>query len=292
MSQRKGTLLLFIVAVIWGGGFVAVKYALNTGVTPFYLITFRFGIAAITIYIFARKRIQPHLKSHLKPGILLGLFLFLGFAFQTFGLELTTPSKNAFLTSTYVVMAPFIYWVVSKKFPDKFTILGAFLTILGIGFLTLDDGFRLNTGDLLTLVCAGFFALHIIYIGHYSRVDSKMKADPMTLVFYQMLFATIFALIAALIFEPFNTNPDPVGIMAIIYLGIFSTMLAFFLQNYAQQFVTESRSAIILATESVFGTLFSVLLLSEILSTNMIIGFSIVFIAIIITETKLKLNIK
>lgn len=289
MSQKKATLLLFIVAIIWGGGFVAVKHALNTGVTPFYLVTFRFGIASVALLLFAYKRIKPHLRTHMIPGALLGLFLFLGFAFQTFGLELTTPSKNAFLTSTYVVMAPFIYWVVSKKFPDKHTIIGAFLTVIGIGFLSLDGNLSLNTGDVLTLVCALFFALHIIFIGHYSREDSKMKADPLALVFYQMVFATIFALIAALIFEDFTTSLDPVGAMAILYLGIFSTMLAFFLQNYAQKFVTESKSAIILATESVFGAMFSVLLLGEILSLNMIIGFVLVFIALIITETKMRI---
>lgn len=286
--KKKATILLFLVAIIWGGGFPAVKYALMTGVTPFYLITFRFGIAAIIMFIFRYKKMKPHLRSHLIPGMVLGTFLFLGFAFQTFGLELTTPSKNAFLTSTYVVMAPFIYWAVSKHLPDKYTISGAVLTILGIAFLTLDTKLTLNTGDILTLVCALFFALHIIFIGFFSKEDSKMKADPLTLVFYQMLFATLLGLVFALIFEPFNATPEPVGIFAIIYLGVFSTMLAFFMQNYAQQFVSESKSAIILATESVFGALFSVLLLGEILTTYMLIGFTLVFIAIIVTETKMQ----
>ncbi len=287
MTTKKATILLFIVAIIWGGGFPAVKFALQTGITPFYLITSRFSIAAVLIFIFSYKKMKPHLRTHLVPGLILGTFLFLGFAFQTFGLELTTPSKNAFLTSTYVVIAPFIYWIVAKHLPDKYTMIGAVLTIFGIGFLTLDDKLSLNQGDLLTLICAGFFALHIIFIGHYSRKDSKMKADPLTLVFYQMLFAALLAFISALIFEPFNATPELTGILSIIYLGVFSTMLAFFLQNYAQQYVSESQSAIILATESVFGAIFSVLLLSEILSTNMIIGFTLVFIAIIITETKL-----
>lgn len=287
MTQRKATILLFLVAIIWGGGFPAVKIALETGITPFYLITARFSIAAVILFIFKYKAMKPYLKTHLLPGLLLGTFLFLGFAFQTFGIEHTTPSKNAFLTSTYVVMAPFIYWIVSKHFPDKFTLIGAALTIIGVGFLTLDDSLSMNLGDMLTLVCALFFALHIIFIGHYSREDSKMKADPLTLVFYQMLFAALLAFIAALIFEPFNATPQFEGVLAIIYLGVFSTMLAFFMQNYAQKLVSESQSAIILATESVFGALFSVLLLSEQMTVNLIIGFTLVFIAIVITETKL-----
>lgn len=287
MTQRKATVFLFIVAVIWGGGFPAVKIALTTGITPFYLITARFSIAAIILFVFKYKAMKPYLKSHLLPGLLLGAFLFLGFAFQTFGIEYTTPSKNAFLTSTYVVMAPFIYWIVSKHFPDKYTLIGAALTIVGVGFLTLNDTLAVNIGDVLTLICALFFALHIIFIGHYSREDSEMKADPLTLVFYQMVFAATLALIAALIFEPFNAAPQIEGVMAIIYLGVFSTMVAFFLQNYAQKLVSESQSAIILATESVFGALFSVLLLSEQMTINLIIGFTLVFIAIIITETKL-----
>lgn len=287
MTKNKAILLLFLVAIVWGGGFPAVKFALDTGITPFYLVTFRFSIAAIAIYVFSYKKMRPYMKSHLLPGIVLGTLLFLGFAFQTFGIELTTPSKNAFLTSTYVVMAPFIYWVVSKHLPDKYTIIGAILTVFGIGFLTLDGNLSLNTGDILTLICAAFFALHIIFVGYYSKKGSKMEADPLTLVFYQMLTAAILGLIFALIFEPFNANPALPGILSILYLGIFSTMMSFFIQNYAQQFVSESHTAIILATESVFGTLFSVLLLSELLTINMIIGFGLVFIAIIVTETKL-----
>ncbi len=288
LTQRKATMLLFLVAIIWGGGFPAVKIALNTGITPFYLIAARFSIAAIIIFLFKYKEIKPHLKSHLLPGLLLGTFLFLGFAFQTFGIEHTTPSKNAFLTSTYVVMAPFIYWVVAKRFPDKYTLIGAALTIVGIGFLTLDDALSLNLGDLLTLVCALFFALHIIFIGYFSREGSKMQADPLTLVFYQMFFTAILAIVAALLFEPFNAQPQYDGIIAILYLGILSTMLAFFLQNFAQKVVSESKSAIVLATESVFGALFSVMLLGEQMTINLIIGFTLVFIAIIITESKLR----
>ena len=286
MNEKLAHVLLFLVAIVWGTGFVATHIALETGITPYYMMGLRFSIAAAIVFAIFYKRILKNLKSHSKPGVVLGIFLFVAFAFQTIGLQYTTPSKNAFITAVNVVMAPFIYWVLLKKTIDKYTLIGAFLAIVGIGYLTLDGGVgNVNLGDALTLVCAFFFALHIVFIGFYAK---DHDFDPITLVFLQFFVATLLSWASTFIFEDFSyTSITRDGAWAILYLGLFSTLLAFFTQNIAQKYVDQTKTAIILSTEAVFGTLASIIIINEAITSNMVIGSIIVFIAIIIVETKL-----
>lgn len=286
MNEKLAQGLLFLVAIVWGTGFVASHIALETGITPYYMMGLRFSIAGLIVFAVFFKRILAGIRSHMKTGSILGFFLFLAFAFQTIGLQYTTPSKNAFLTAINVVIAPFIYWVLLKKPVDKYTKIGAALAVVGIGYLTLNGGATgVNIGDILTLVCAVFFALHIVFVGYYAKDHDY---DPITLVFYQFLVAALLSWGSTLVFEDFSyTAITTSGWGSIFYLGIFSTLVAFFVQNIAQKYVDQTKTAIILSTEAVFGTLASVVIVKEALTTNMIIGSIIVFIAIIIVETKL-----
>ncbi len=271
---------LLLVALVWGGGFIAVKGALDS-ISPFYIMAMRFSISTIIMLLFFRKKIKHITKNQLAVGTLVGLLLFLGFAAQTIGMKYTTAGKNAFLTGTNVVIVPFLYWAISKKKPDSYSLASAFLCFVGIGMLTLDGGIGINLGDGLTLICAVFFAAHIVSVGFFTE-----KVGAITLVIIQLGSAAIFSLIAALIFEPMPTHLNSDTIFAIGYLSIFSTMLAFMVQNVAQKYTTSTHAAIILCLESVFGSILSVLMLNEIFTSKMIIGCLTIFIAIITTETK------
>lgn len=281
MKNKKADLSLALVAIIWGTGFVASKVALDANLAPFQIMTYRFFISSVAMVILFWKEFKKIKLPVLKAGSLIGFFLFIAFAFQTIGLQYTTPSKNAFITATNVVIVPFLYWILAKKRPDKYSLLGALLTVIGISFLTLDGDFAINSGDLLTLICALGFAMHITAISYYAE-----KYSPIQLTTIQMIVAFLFSVVAQLM----TKNMAPItksGGLAILYLGIISTTIAFLIQNIAQKYTSATKTAIILSTEAVFGTLASVILLGEKLSLKMFMGCGIIFLAIIITETKL-----
>ncbi len=281
MKNKLADLALALVAVIWGTGFAASQMALDARLSPFQIMTCRFLISSVLMSIIFWREFKKIRLPEIKAGAVIGVFLFLGFAFQTIGLQYTTPSKNAFITATNVVMVPFIYWVFLKRKPDKYSIAGALLTIVGISFLTLEGSFNVSSGDLLTLVCALGFAGHIISIGYYTR-----KHSPIQLVIIQMIVAFVLSVLSLL----YTQDAVPLsakGSFAVLYLGVLSTTVAFLIQNIAQKYVSATKTAIILSTEAVFGTLSSVIFLGESLNIKMIAGCVIIFTAIIITETKL-----
>jgi len=283
-TDRKKSILadmsLLVVAFFWGGGFIAVKDALDN-LTPFYIMSMRFSISVIIMLFVFRKKVKSITKNELKVGTLVGLLLFLGFAAQTVGMNYTTAGKNAFLTGTNVVIVPFLYWVISKKKPDVYSLISALLCFIGIGMLTLDGGIHIGLGDSLTLICAVFFAAHIVSVGFFIK-----KMDAILLVIIQLGIAAVFSTIAALIYEPMPQPLSSNTMFAIGYLAIFSTMIAFFIQNVAQKYTTPTHAAIILCLESVIGSILSVIMLNEIFTSKMILGCLTIFIAIITTETK------
>ena len=274
-------LALIFVAIIWGSGFTASKLALDSGFGPFYLMAFRFTIAAVIMRAVFYKKLGEISKEEMKAGAIIGAFLFFAFGTQTVGLLFTTPSKNAFLTGTNVVMVPFIFWIISKVKPDIYSIVAAVVCFLGIGSLSYEGSFTMGFGDTLSLICAFGFACHISLTGYFAK-----KIDVIKIAFLQMATAAVLSFAAAFFFEQLPGEFDRLGVLSVVYLGVFSTMVAFFLQTVAQKYTTASRTAIILSTEAIFGTLFSVMLLSEELTVNMIIGGCAIFLAIITVETK------
>ncbi len=275
-------LSLLIVTIIWGSGFVATKNALDT-VSPFSIMTLRFTLACILMCLIFFKHIIKINKSDIKAGCIIGFFLFMGFATQTVGLQYTTAGKQAFLTGTNVVMVPFIYWGVSGKRPDIYNLISAFLCLLGIFLLTFDGTLNINLGDILTLICALFFACHVVSVGYFAE-----KHDPIILTSLQFLVAAILSLISMFIFGGAPGSLSKNGIIPVLYLAIFSTLIAFLIQNVAQKYTTSTHTAIILSLEAVFGSILSSLLLGESFTYKMLIGCTIILIAIITAETKLE----
>ncbi|MEG2288562.1 MAG: DMT family transporter [Clostridium sp.] len=272
---------LLIVAILWGAGFIAVKDSLDF-ITPFYQMAMRFTLSTIIMYIIFHKRVNKVTRVQLKNGFIIGIFLFLGFALQTVGIKYTSAGKSAFLTAVYVVLVPFLQWMLSKKKPDNYSLIGAVICIIGISMLTLQDGVSIGYGDTLTLLCAFGFAGQILTISKFVKDD-----DPIILTVVQMGTAALLSISTAIFFEPFPTSMNLQGIGSIIYLAIFSTTIAFLIQNVAQKYTSSTHTAIILSLESLFGALFSVLLLNEIFTFSMLVGCVFILVAIIITETKL-----
>ncbi|MCH4888614.1 DMT family transporter [Acidaminobacter sp. JC074] len=281
-KQYLSDISLFFVAAVWGGGFVAVKGALDT-MTPFLLMAYRFVLASSIVYLFFHKKIGKISKEDLKVGAVVGSILYLAFATQTFGLQYTTASKQGFLTATYVVMVPILYWLFYKKRPKNKAILGSVLTIAGIAMVSLNKSLDFNPGDALTLLCALFFAAHIIALEYYTK-----SVDVLKLTFLQLSVAALLFVVSALLFEPLVFNLTGAEISSIVYLAVFSTFLCYTVQTAAQKYTSSSHASIIMSLESVFAAVFGVLLLNEVMTPLMIMGCLLIFAAILIIEVDFK----
>lgn len=273
-----GDAILLLVALIWGMGFIAVKIGLNSGVNTYVMLFLRFTVAGILILPFIFKKIRHISKRTLSIGILLGVFMFLGFAFQTLGLSLTTTSKNAFLTGVNVILVPFVTFILTRKKVSITSVSAALLTLIGIGLLTLNDTFTINLGDLLTLICAGMFAFHISITSIVAKNESAL-----VLVFLQMWTSALLSLIVSLFLKE-SWSIDLASGIAILYLGAFSTLLAFLLQTIGQRYAHATKAAILLSLESLFGAFFAVIIFGDTFNIKMILGALIIFIGIYISE--------
>ncbi len=271
--------LLFISA-IWGLGFAAMKGALES-FPPFWLLTIRFAIAALLIALIFFGRMRRITWEDLRGGMIIGVFLFLGFATQTVGLLYTTASKQAFLTAVYVVLVPFFAWGVKRVFPGLRPFGASALCLLGMAFLTLDiqGDFAINYGDALTLVCAIFFAGHLLAIECFAS-----HRDPILLAFGQIATTAVLSLAMALPLETFPTTVSSTGFWSMVYCILFPTVVAFVIQNMAQRYTPSTHVSIVLSLESLFGALAGIFLLGEHLSDQMVLGCAFIFAAVLLTE--------
>lgn len=275
-----GDLLLCITALVWGGGFVGVQKSLET-LSPFYMIGIRFAIASIMLTVVFWKKLKNITKQDWISGTIVGTLLFLGFTFQTIGAMYLSIGKLAFLTALNVIMVPFLVYVIYKERVKGYNIIAGLIAIVGFSFLNLtkDTGFSLGIGEILGILCALVFAGHITSLGHFSKKD-----DIIILAITQMVVCCILAFAFALIFEKPPAEITMQMAVPVIYLGVFSTFVAFLFQTIGQKYTSSSRAAIILCMESVFGIVFSVILLGERVTTNVIIGAVLIFSSVLISE--------
>lgn len=281
MRKYIGEIGLLITAIIWGTGFPVSAIALDY-FSPYQILAGRFLIGALLLSVVFYKKLRHLSKVVLIKGGLLGVFLYSAFALQTVGLQYTTPSNNAFLTAVNVLIVPFIAFVLYKRKVSPFEVAGAFLAMVGIAFLSLNGSFSVNPGDVLSLLCAVFFAFHIFYTGQFVR-----KEDAITLTLVQMTVAALIAWGVVGVKGEAVLPITTVSATSLLYLGIFSTTLAFLLQTVAQRHVTATKAAILLSMESLWGMVFSIILLKEVVTSPMIVGAILILTAIVLAETKL-----
>lgn len=286
MKQYIGDSMLLITAMIWGSGFVVTAIALQY-LTAYQVMAGRFVLAALILTILFRYKFKGFTKTIVWKGAILGTILYSAFALQTVGLEYTTPSKNAFLTAVNVVIVPVIAYLIYKRRIDRYEILGSSMAIVGIGFLSLQGSMTMNLGDVLSLACAVFFAFDIFYTNRFIQ-----KEDAISLTIVQFITAALISVVVVFIQDDIPTTIEKEAMYSIVYLGIFSTTIAYLFQNIAHQYTTATKAAIILSTESFFGMLLSVLFLHEVLTARMIIGAILIMIAILIAEVKPSYNKK
>ena len=164
---------LLFVTIIWGSAFVVMKNSMDA-ITPTYLLAYRFTIAALGMAALFWKQIRGMSMQEFKCGALAGLFLFISYYFQTYGLKYTTASKNAFITTLYVVIVPFLAWAVNHVRPKANNLIAAGFAVVGLALLSLKGDLSVNFGDFLTLVCGICFAVHMIF----GSLHGILHSDP------------------------------------------------------------------------------------------------------------------
>ena len=280
-KKRLGLAALFAMTFIWGTSFVILKNTLES-ISTLYVLAVRFTGAAVIMAAFGAREWKTADRKYLIGGALMGVSLFLAYVFQTYGLVYTTPGKNAFLTTTYCVIVPFLYWALIGKRPDKFNVIAAVLCVIGVGLISLDVGLSVNKGDVLTVICGLFYALHIIVSARYVRGRSVLL-----LTAIEFAAAAVLSWISAVLFAPAPSGAPVSAWLSVAYLCIMCTAVCFGLQAFGQKYSPPSQTAVIMTLESVFGAAISILFFNEQLTFKLFCGFLAVFVAVLISETKL-----
>jgi drug/metabolite transporter (DMT)-like permease len=289
LRQRLADGVLLLITLVWGTTFVLVQDAIST-LPPFLFLALRFSLASILLipFVWMRAGFRPEWelwRQNALPGFILGLFLFLGFAFQTFSLLYTTSGKSGFLTGMSVALVPVFSFLILKKPIHSAAVIGVLLACIGLYTLAFADFSEINRGDVLAFLCAVFFALQIVFTGKYSGGSSLFH-----LVAVQLLTVAVLSLFSTLLFEPWRSHLradkllHPTVVTALGITSVFATVLAFIAQTHVQQFTTPTRVALIFTMEPVFAALADYAFQGVILSGRSFMGCLFILSGMLLSE--------
>ncbi len=278
-------LLIVVATIIWGFSFVVMKDVVEV-LPPAWLLGIRFLMAgAILLAVLWKHVRRMFTREALAAGIVLGALDFAAFWSQTVGLQHTTPGINAFLTATYCVIVPFLWWIIARKRPTVFNIGAAVLAVIGIWLVSVtssDNSLSMGYGETMTLLCALLFGLHMVYVSKFSR-----KNDVLVLTVIQFFTEGTLGCVFGAATEtlPALSAITPSIVASMVFLAVFASVIAFGIQNVALAYIPPAQGALLLSLESVFGVVFSVLLYGEVVTGRLLLGFALIFAAIVISET-------
>lgn len=283
-ERRRGVLsrlALFGAAIVWGSSFFVIKGAVDY-LPPATLQAVRFSVGALVLGAIFWKKVKRLTGSDWLRGLLVGAFLGAASLVQNVGIQDTTPGKNAFLTCVYCIIVPFMFWGVRGERPQAKRFVAAVLCLAGIGLVSLTQRLTIGRGDLLTLAGGVLYACHIV-----SVATAGEDMDPVALSVMQFASAALFSWIYALTFEGSPASFDWSVWPQVMYLALASTTLGYLLQVVGQKNAPPAAASLILSLESVFGVLFSVLFYGEQMTGRLVLGFAVIFLSVLISETDL-----
>ena len=280
IKELGADFLLLLVAIAWGSTFFIVQDAV--GETPVYTFLFwRFFLAALLMSLISYKHLKNLNKEVLKAGGVLGLFMFLGYAFQTFGLKYTFSSTVGFITGLNVIVVPFASYLIFKHKASIYSLIGAITASVGLYYLTLNSEIGFSLGEFYAFVCAIMFALHIVFTDYLSK-----RHNDYLLVSIQFFTVALCSLVGGLVMDG-NIMPakvDELLINAIVITVLFATIFAFWVQTAMQRFTTAAKTAIIFTMEPVSAGVFGYFFAGELLSWMQMFGAALILGGMLIAE--------
>ncbi|WP_371381013.1 DMT family transporter [Sporomusa aerivorans] len=280
MTQKKADLLIATISMAWGTSYLLMKLGLN-GIEPFTLIALRFGIAFVITFLIFPKRIIKADSKTIGCSALVGLILFGVFTALMYGLTTTTASAAGFLTSTTVVFVPLLQSLITRRLPTLPILTGILTIITGIGLLTIQATFIIESGSILCLLGAFLYAVHILVTNSFAH-----KTDTLQLGILQLGFAALYGLLFSFVFETPVLPATTTEWVAVLGLAIVCSAFGFVVQPVAQQFTTPERTGILFSLEPVFAALFGFIFLQEILEPQGYIGAALVLCGVLIAGMK------
>ncbi len=284
--RLQADLSLALVALVWGATFVVVKRALGE-ISTLCFLALRFSLASLCMMAIFwrpfRMAGRKQLIRGLAGGAVAGIFLWLGYVLQTFGLKYTTAGKSGFLTGFYIALVPLISALIYRRWPQRRELAGVAIATAGMAVLTLPaagSAFHINLGDLLTLGCAAVFAMHLLVLGYYSQRE-VFQAVALGQIACSAVLST-----AALTFEPPHIIWSAYVVFAIVLTAVFATALAFALQTWGQKYTSPTRTALLFSLEPVFALITAVLIGREALTRAALVGGALILAGILAVEMK------
>lgn len=276
--KTKAETALLATTLIWGSTFAVQKIGLQD-ISPLMLISCRFSVAVCVFLLLFWRRIFPLTVPATFKGVILGLFLFLGFVVQTIGLNDTTASKSAFITSMMVVFVPVLQFVVERRAPTFGNILGIAIVSFGLWLLTSPAGSSFTVGDALTLLASLVFAVYIVYLDVISHEMTTLQ-----LTFLQTATTAILSVLSVLLFEGIHLTVTLRLVVSLSYLTFFATVLTTYIQTRFQKDTTPTRAAIIFTIEPVIASLIAYLMLGEQLGLLGMVGGGLIVVGVLLSE--------
>lgn len=280
LKMIAADLALLLVAVIWGGGFIASKEALSS-LSAFGVMSSRFLLSAAVMFLLFHKKILCGTGREIRYGVIIGAIQFIAFIFQLNGLALTTVERHSFLVTSYAIFVPFLSVALAHNPLRRRDVGCALLAVTGLALLCLKPGNLTPTlGDVLSLMAAICFSIQIVYVGNFVK-----GADMFSMTFFQLLTPGLLAL-------PFSGLPDALvyagenALTGIAYLVLLNTVFAFSAQNIAQQHTSDAHASLIISMEAVFGFLLAVWFYNHGVSLQECLGSVLMVAAIVLSNTK------
>jgi drug/metabolite transporter (DMT)-like permease len=283
----KSNLLLLLTAVIWGFAFVAQRAGMEY-IGPFTFNTARFAIGSLSLipllFINQKRKFEKESSPLLSDknifwgGIASGSVLFLGATFQQSGLVFTQAGKAGFITGFYIILVPVLGLFIKQK-TSIMTWVGALVAIVGLYFLSVNEAFEINIGDVLVFIGAFFWAIQILVIGYYSKI-----IDPFKLAFAQFFVCTLLSLLAAILTESIVIENILQVYLPILYAGLFSVGIAFTIQVIAQKEAHPANAAIIMSLEAVFAVIGGWIILDESIPIRGLWGCVMMLVGMILSQ--------
>ena len=281
-SQLVAGVALLSAAAIWGFTFPLVKDALDD-IPTFEFLAIRFTIATVVLAAIFPRSARTALKTGWRAGLLAGLLLALGHAFQTLGLERTLSTNAGFITGLYVVFTPLIAAVALRRLPYTAAVIGVVLTTTGLALMSLrvvDGRPSFNSGDLLVLVCAVLYAGQIVTLARYAS-----EFDPIALTLQQLGVTALFFIVTA----PLEELRAPTGSdvwIALLATALGSSVFGISVQTWAQRRISPTRAAVIFSMEAPFAALAAFLLADERLTSRAWLGAALILAGMLIVELR------